>query len=105
VALAKRQPGSTFKPFVYAAALENGYAPYSMMLDAVRDYVNPYTGERWRPQNFGGASGQLMTLKQGLIHSKNTITAQLISTVGPQKVAEVARNMGIKSELREVLSL
>ncbi len=105
VALAKRQPGSTFKPFVYAAALENGYAPSSLVADQVRNYVDPYTGVRWTPRNFGGVSGRLMTLRQGLALSKNTITAQLITDIGPDKVVNIARNMGIQSTLQAVPSL
>ena len=105
VALARRQPGSTFKPFVYAAALENGFGPNSLLPDVVRSYVDPYTRVAWTPQNFGGASGQLMTLRQGLAHSKNTITAQLIAQVGAKEVARIAHLAGIRSELQEVPSL
>jgi penicillin-binding protein 1A len=105
VAVARRQPGSTFKPFVYAAALENGYAPYSALTDAVMEYRDPWTGEVWAPRNFGNATGNILTLSQALALSKNTITARLITSIGADKVVQVAQKMGINSPLQAVPSL
>ena len=105
VYLAQRQPGSTFKPFVYATALDRGYRQNDVLRDAKIKYVNEQTGQTWSPGNFGEESGELMTLKEGLSHSKNTITAQLIVDLGPGRVAETARRMGIKSDLQAVPSL
>ena len=105
VAVAKRQPGSTFKPFVYAAALENGYSPDDRLRDEVIDYTDPETERIWSPENVDAASGQMFTLRDALAHSKNTITAQLIADVGPQEVISYARRLGIESELEPYLSL
>ncbi len=105
VAFAKRQPGSTFKPFVYAAAIDNGYSPEDLLRDEVIEYVDPQTHRRWRPTNVGSATGQLISLRDALAHSKNTVTAQVITKVGPDKVARYARRMGIESELVETPSL
>lgn len=105
VAQAKRQPGSTFKPFVYAAALENGYAPYNQLTDVANTFVDPNTGTAWTPQNFGGTTGAFLTLGQALAYSKNTITAKLITSIGPQAVVDIAQRMGIKSPLLAVPSL
>lgn len=105
VAQARRQPGSTFKPFVYAAALEQGYRSTDMVRDRELDFVDPQTGRRWSPQNVGDISGELMTLKDGLAYSKNTITAQVTIDVGPDRVADVAHRMGIESELLPYPSL
>src|SRR5690606_38989153 len=91
VAQSKREPGSTFKPFVYAAALQKGYSPDDYLIDAKITYVDPSTGNRWEPGNFGEETGNLYPLRGGLAHSKNTITAQLILDVGADKVAELAR--------------
>ena len=105
VAQARRQPGSTFKPFVYGAAFENGSRPYDGFMDqpiaiALGD------GTFWRPGDGGGPSGAPMTLREGLVHSKNTITAQIMQIVGPARVAGLARSMGVRqSKLDEVLSL
>ena len=104
VAQAKRQPGSTFKPFVYATALKNGFAPS----DRVRDEVRVYEisgSQNWSPENFGGSSGRLMTVRNGLAQSKNTITARLMMEVGPENVVQTAHDMGIQSELNAVPSL
>lgn len=102
---AKRQPGSTFKPFVYTAAIDNGYSPYHMLKDSTFLHVDA-AGNEWSPMNSGDpGSGELMTLRDGLIHSKNTITGQLILLVQPQEAAFYARRMGVKSELAEVPSL
>ncbi len=96
----RRQPGSTFKPFVYAAALNWGYAPDDRVLDTVRDY------DGWRPANSGGgASGAAVTLRSGLTYSKNTISAALIDQVGPAEVVRTAQQAGITSPLRAVPSL
>jgi penicillin-binding protein 1A len=103
--LSKRQPGSTFKPFVYATALDRGYRQNDVLRDAKIEYVNDATGQTWSPGNFGEESGTRMTLKQGLANSKNTITAQLIIDIGAGRVAETARRMGIKSDLKAVPSL
>jgi penicillin-binding protein 1A len=105
VHLSKRQPGSTFKPFVYATALDRGYRQNDVLRDAKIEYVNQETGQTWSPGNFGEESGTIMTLKQGLANSKNTITAQLIVDIGAGRVAETARRMGIKSDLQAVPSL
>ena len=106
VAQARRQPGSTFKPFVYATALEEGYSPRDRLRDR-HVAIRTASGEVWRPSNASGdVSGRLMTLREGLAHSKNTITAQLIDRVGADDVADMARRLGVRrSELNEVPSL
>ncbi|MCH8276731.1 MAG: transglycosylase domain-containing protein, partial [Bacteroidetes bacterium] len=96
VASARRQPGSTFKPFLYAAAIEKGFSPYYLVEDRVRTFRTGPRGEVWRPTNAGGgASGRLVSLRQGLAWSKNTVSAHLIRRIGPQSVVRLAKNMGI----------
>lgn len=102
---ARRQPGSTFKPFVYGAAFENGMLPSNSFIDQAVE-IPLGNGEFWRPGDVGGPSGLPMTLREGLAHSKNTITAQLMQQVGPAHVARLARAMGVRqSKLDEVPSL
>ena len=102
---AHRQPGSTFKPFVYGAAFENGSKPTDTFVD--RDVEIPLgNGAFWRPTDGGGPSGATLTLRQGLMYSKNTITAQVMQLVGPEKVAQLAKALGVRqSKLEEVPSL
>ena len=106
VAIAKRQPGSTFKPFVYTAAIHIGYSPEYELPDSFFTYVDPVTKQRWRPGNSGAApTGRMMTLREGLTRSLNTITGQLIIEIKPSTAAFYARRMGIESDLDEVPSL
>jgi penicillin-binding protein 1A len=102
---ARRQPGSTFKPFVYGAAFDNGSSPNDSFIDG--DIEIPLgNGEFWRPKDAGGASYAPMTLRQGLMYSKNTITAQAMQLVGPARVAALAKAAGVRqSKLEEVPSL
>lgn len=100
VAQARRQPGSTFKPILYAAALDRDHAPTDVFADSAVTY-----GGTWRPTNDGGASGRALTLRDGLVYSKNTVAARLMDDVGPARVALVARRLGITSTLAEVPSL
>jgi penicillin-binding protein 1A len=105
VAQARRQPGSTFKPFVYGAAFQNGAKPSDALFDQLLD-VPQADGTLWQPTDGGGVSGELMSLRRGLAYSKNTITAQVMMQVGPTKVAALARAMGVRqSTLDEVPSL
>ena len=96
VARAQRQPGSTFKPFVYGAALENGMSPDKPFIDQVIDY-RAADGSVWSPQDLVKASGQTMTATQGMVYSKNTITAQVMQEVGPARVVDFARRAGVRS--------
>ena len=105
VAAARRQPGSTFKPFVYGAAFAQGASPTDTLMDSAVEI--PLGGGRvWRPTDGRAPSDEPMTLADGLAYSKNTITAQVMQQVGPARVAEVARALGVRqSPLEEVPSL
>ena len=96
---AKRQPGSTFKPFVYLAAMEKGYTPDTLAEDAQFDYNG------WSPRNASGKYAGTVTLRQGLAYSINTIAARLAIDVTPAAVVDVATRMGISSPLEAVPSI
>ena len=105
VAQAARQPGSTFKPVVYGAALEQGLRPDHPYLDQVVD-IRAADGSVWRPTDMSGSSGRNMTLRDGLVYSKNTITAQVMQDVGLPAIVRMARALGIRqSKLDAVPSL
>jgi penicillin-binding protein 1A len=102
---ARRQPGSTFKPFVYGAAFEMGIQPNETFIDGPVE-IQIDRNKTWRPTDIHGMTNQPMTLREGLAKSKNTITAQLMMRVGPSRVAALARSMGVRqSKLDEVPSL
>ena len=105
VAQATRQPGSTFKPIVYGAALEKGIAPEHPYLDAVTN-IKAGDGTVWRPTDMSGTSGRMMTMRDGLVFSKNTITAQVMQDVGIAPIVKLAQSLGIRqSKLAPVPSL
>ena len=104
VAQAARQPGSTFKPIVYAAALESGISPDQTYRDVVQDIK--VGGTVWRPTDMSGNSGAMMSMRDGLVYSKNTITAQVMQQVGVSPIVRLAQGMGIRqSKLAAVPSL
>lgn len=105
---AKRQPGSTFKMFVYTAAIDNGYSPCDKLYDSpvVIKYVEDGKDMEWAPHNVVGFfSGEPVTLKYGLARSINSIAVQLTKEIGWKKVIEYAHKMGIESELSDVPSV
>ena len=93
VTRARRQPGSAFKPFVYLAALEQGYSPESVEVD------EPVRIGSWTPENYGHKYRGAVTLEQALALSLNTVAAKLASQVGPRNVVDVAHRLGITSKL------
>ncbi|MDP3523507.1 MAG: transglycosylase domain-containing protein, partial [Hoeflea sp.] len=100
---AARQPGSSFKPFVYAAALDNGYTPASVILDAPVEIVSG--GEIWRPKNYGGGSAGPSTLRLGIERSRNLMTVRLAQDMGMNLVAEYAERFGIYDDMMPLLSM
>ena len=103
----KRQPGSTFKPIVYTAAIDNGYSPCYEVVDAAVSYAVPgQIPPVWRPNNSSGKySGEVMTIRQAMARSVNSITAFIMSKVGPSNVVDYARKLGFTSPLNAVPSL
>ena len=105
VAQARRQPGSTFKPFVYGAALQRGFSTERSYMDEDIE-IRLADGKLWKPTDGGGPSFAPMTLRQGLVHSKNTITAQVMQDVGAEAVVNFAQAAGVReSKLDPVPSL
>src|SRR6266568_3290573 len=96
---AHRQPGSLFKMFVYLTALSNGYSPDSVMVD------QPVEIGDWQPQNYDGRYHGAVTLKTAFAQSLNAVAAQLVQAVGVQRVIDMAKSLGVHSELPAVPSL
>ncbi|PSL02986.1 penicillin-binding protein 1A [Cecembia rubra] len=102
---AKRQPGSTFKPFVYAAAIENGYSPCYSVIDQPVE-VNIPGQPAWTPKNADGKfSYEKMTIRRAMAQSVNSVTAFMMKKLGPKVVVETAHRIGITSDLDEVPAL
>ena len=102
---ALRQPGSSFKPFVYATALDNGYTPSSVVMDGPIE-VDQGTGlDMWRPSNYDGKFAGPRTLRYGIEYSKNLMTVRLAQDVGMPLIAEYARRFGVYDEMLPVLSM
>lgn len=92
--MAKRQPGSAFKLFVYLAALDSGFTPDSLAMD------EPIEVDGWRPRNHNGRFEGQVTLRTAFAQSINTVAVKLTEHVGREKVIGVARLLGVKSEIR-----
>ncbi len=100
---AYRQPGSSFKPFVYLAALDSGYTPSSLILDAPIVMRLP-DGSLWKPKNYSRTFYGPTTLRVGLEKSRNLMTIRLAKAIGMEKVAKYAKKFGIADNLLPVLS-
>jgi penicillin-binding protein 1A len=100
---ARRQPGSAFKPFVYAAAMAEGYTPATLVDDSPVEVVD---GDRvWRPVNFDGEYAGVVTLRRALATSANAAAVRLSRAVGERRVVALARRAGLRGDLRAVPSL
>ncbi len=102
---AKRQPGSAFKPVVFAAALRSGHQPSDLLMDLPINYTDANTGKSWTPQNFDGVFRGPVTLRYALEHSLNVPTVRLLQEVGFASVLTLGGKLGIESPLNPYLSL
>jgi len=99
-----RQPGSAFKPFVYTAAIDNGWTPIDSLLDTPEVYPME-AGELWRPQNYDHEYRGAITIREALRASRNVATVKLCDAVGPKRVVWYAEHMGISTKLEPYLSI
>jgi penicillin-binding protein 1A len=103
---AKRQPGSSFKPFVYSAAIDNGYKPTSIVLDAPIEIEQGPNKDIWKPENYEKEnSAGPSTLRFGVEHSRNQMTVRLAQDLGMPIIIDYAKRFGIYDDLLPVLSM
>jgi len=102
---ALRQPGSAFKPFVYATAIEEGMTSASIINDAPISFRGAKVGERWSPKNYDGKYHGAVTLKTALAKSLNAATVRLANRLGVEDIIDMAQRLGIKSPLQPYLPL
>ena len=102
---ALRQPGSAFKPFVYALALENEYTPTSLVLDAPLVLEQGSDLKMWKPENYGKKFYGLSTLRTGLEKSRNLMTVRIAQNLGIKKVVKFSKDLGIYENPKELLSI
>jgi penicillin-binding protein 1A len=105
VSQALRQPGSAFKPFVYALALENNYTPSSLVLDAPLVLAQGSDLKMWKPENYGKKFYGPSTLRVGLEKSRNLMTVRIAQSLGVDKVASFSKDLGIYENPEELLSI
>ncbi len=102
---AKRQPGSAFKPFVYAAALENGFSPTSLILDAPFVIDQGEGLKTWKPENYGKKFYGPSTLRIGIEKSRNLMTVRVAQKIGFEKISNITNDLGIYNDVPELLSV
>jgi len=102
---AHRQPGSAFKPIIYATAMSQGMSPASVILDAPVVYEQEQDEKTWKPENYGRKIHGMVSLRDALAHSHNLATIRLLDKVGVKNVIEFAKTVGITSPLAADLSL
>ena len=105
VTQAKRQPGSAFKPIVYAAALENGFAPNSIILDAPFVESQGVGLKNWKPENYGKKFYGPSTLRKGIEYSRNLMTVRIAKILGLQEILNLSKKLNIYDEIPELLSM
>ena len=105
VTQAKRQPGSAFKPIVYAAALENGFSPNSIILDAPFVESQGIGLKNWKPENYGKKFYGPSTLRKGIEYSRNLMTVRIAKILGLEKILDLSKKLEIYEEIPELLSV
>jgi penicillin-binding protein 1A len=104
--MARRQPGSSFKPIIYSAALDKGYTPATVIYDSPVVYRDKYSrGGVWKPKNYDGEFYGPTTFRRALMLSRNIVTVKIIMDIGPDYVVDYAKRLGITSPLDPVPSL
>jgi penicillin-binding protein 1A len=102
---AKRQPGSAFKPIIYAAAIDRGFTPSSIFIDSPIVFDSPGQGGVWKPENYEEKFYGPTLLRTALIHSRNVVTVKILQRIGVDYAIKYARKLGITSDLVRNLSL
>ncbi len=98
VTQALRQPGSSFKPFIYSAALANGFTPASIINDAPVVFPDSSLGDLWRPQNYSGRTHGPTRLREALVHSRNLVSIRLLHAIGEMPVMDHLQRFGFDTE-------
>ena len=105
VTQAKRQPGSAFKPIVYAAALENGFSPNSIILDAPFVESQGVGLKNWKPENYGKKFYGPTTFRKGIEYSRNLMTVRIAKILGLDEILNLSKKLNIYNEIPELLSV
>jgi penicillin-binding protein 1A len=100
-----RQPGSSFKPIVYAAALDHGFTPASVLIDSPITYGGDSSLQRWTPANYDNKFWGPILFRSALVHSRNVVTVKLLQSIGVNYVRDYAKRLGIHAPLTPTLSL
>ncbi len=100
-----RQVGSAIKPFLYTAALENGFTAASRLVDEPTDFPDPWSGTVWSPKNYDKMYKGTITFRQGLEDSRNVVTAKMLDNISPQTGVEYCKRFGLTATLYPYLSL
>ena len=101
----KRQPGSAFKPLIYAAAIEKGYTPSTVLLDSPVEYSDHDAGSYWAPKNYDKNYLGPITFRNALAHSRNVVTVKILEDIGMGYALKFIKKMGIESPIKRNLSI
>jgi len=101
----RRQPGSAFKPMIYAAALEKGYTPSTIIMDSPVEYSDPDGGTYWAPKNYDEDFMGPITFRNALAHSRNVVTVKILEDIGVSYALQFMKRLGIESSVKRDLSI
>jgi penicillin-binding protein 1A len=101
----RRQPGSAFKPIIYAAALEKGYTPSTILMDSPVEYSDPDGGSYWAPKNYDQDFMGPITFRNALAHSRNVVTVKILDDIGVGYALKFIKRIGIESPIKRDLSI